>query len=87
MLTCRQVAENADRYLGADLPWRTRLQMRLHLMMCRHCRRYVDQIARTIAMLRALPAPPPEAGAEDRVLAAVARARAAKDRGGGRART
>lgn len=82
MLTCRQVTEDADRYLEADLPWRRRLQVRLHLVMCRHCRRYVDQLARTVAMLRALPAPPLEAGAEDRALAAVAAARAAKARGG-----
>lgn len=82
MLTCRQVTEDADRYLEADLPWRRRLQVRLHLTMCRHCRRYVDQLARTVAMLRALPASPPEAGAEDRALAAVAAARAAKARGG-----
>lgn len=82
MLTCREVSEKASRYLEADLPWRARLQMRLHLMMCRHCRRYVDQIARTVAMLRTLPPPPPEPGTEERVLAAVAAARAAKARGG-----
>ena len=37
-----------------------RLQVRLHLMMCRHCRRYVDQlkaIARSAAALQSDPDP------------------------------
>ena len=40
MLTCREVTQ----LVGSDnvrvAPLRTRLAVRLHLVMCRHCRRY-----------------------------------------------
>ena len=76
MLTCRQLAMNASRYLDSDLPWRDRIGIRVHLMMCRHCGRYVDQLARTVSMLRATAEQAPGPGTDDRVIAAVRAARA-----------
>jgi predicted anti-sigma-YlaC factor YlaD len=35
-------------------PWRERLAIRLHLLMCRHCRRYVEQLAAIASAVRAL---------------------------------
>ncbi len=55
--TCKDLTENADAYLAGDLGWFARAQVRLHLWMCDHCRRYVDQLAATIAALKAMPAP------------------------------
>lgn len=52
MLSCREVTERASRYLDRELSWRERLQMRLHLMMCRYCTRFVDQLKATMELLR-----------------------------------
>ncbi|MFG1260957.1 zf-HC2 domain-containing protein [Xanthobacter flavus] len=52
MLSCREVTEKASAYLDQELSWSARAQFRLHLMMCKHCRRYVDQLAKTVTLLR-----------------------------------
>lgn len=52
MLSCRQVTEQADRLVDGELGWRARLALRVHLAMCRHCRRYVHQLELLIATLR-----------------------------------
>lgn len=51
MLKCREVSELASRYVDHDLGMMTRAQIRLHLMMCKHCTRYVRQLRRTVALL------------------------------------
>ena len=35
-----------------EAPWTTRLSVRLHLMMCRHCRRYAAQLREIGAVAR-----------------------------------
>ncbi len=67
MLNCRQVAERASTYVEHEGPFVERLQMRLHLLMCRACRRYVQQVALTRATLRAFAnqADVPSAGPRD----------------------
>ncbi|WDR02851.1 zf-HC2 domain-containing protein [Devosia algicola] len=52
MLTCREIGERASDYLDNDMNWRNRVSVRLHLMMCKHCRAYVDQLAKTVQLLR-----------------------------------
>jgi predicted anti-sigma-YlaC factor YlaD len=59
MPTCRDVAERASDLLDETLPWTTRLQLRMHLLMCVRCREYVRQLALVIAALRGLPAEQP----------------------------
>jgi predicted anti-sigma-YlaC factor YlaD len=66
MLTCRQVADRASDYLEREASPFTRLQIRLHLLMCRACRQYVRQLALTRDALRAM-------GHDDRVPAEGAR--------------
>jgi predicted anti-sigma-YlaC factor YlaD len=58
MLTCRELTEIATDYLEKDLPWRERLAVHVHLWMCRHCRRYLDQMRKVIALLQRLPREP-----------------------------
>lgn len=58
MLTCREVTEMANAYLDREMSWPEKAQFRLHLMMCKHCRRYVDQLAKTVALLRHPPVAP-----------------------------
>lgn len=52
MLNCREVVEDADGWIAGELPWRQRLAMRLHLSMCRRCRRYTRQLK---MLIRAVP--------------------------------
>jgi hypothetical protein len=51
MLSCKDITENANAYLEKDLPLSKRLSVRMHLFMCVHCRRYVDQLRITIQTL------------------------------------
>lgn len=43
MLKCRDLITQADQYLADDLTPGQRLGMKMHLLMCRHCRRFVRQ--------------------------------------------
>jgi len=55
MLNCREISERASDFIDAALPWQVRLEVRLHLMMCRFCREYVRQMALVARALRRLP--------------------------------
>ena len=44
MLKCREVTEQASALIDGELSWMPRLQMRLHLAMCKHCSRFVRQL-------------------------------------------
>lgn len=54
MLSCRELVNHADALLAGELPWRARLSARLHLSLCRHCRRYLRQLKTLLAALPAL---------------------------------
>lgn len=47
MLSCKEVATQASEYLDSNMTARLRWQMRLHLMMCSHCRRFIRHIKLT----------------------------------------
>jgi anti-sigma factor ChrR (cupin superfamily) len=49
MLTCRQLVKESDQLLAGELSWRRRLSIKFHLLMCRHCRRYIAQLRLLIA--------------------------------------
>ncbi len=68
MLTCREVTELANAYLERELPFMERAQFRLHTMMCAHCRRYVDQLARTVNLLGAAKPTEISSAVEDRLV-------------------
>ena len=44
MLKCKDVTRKIARDELAEAGWRERLGVRLHLLLCRHCRRYVAQL-------------------------------------------
>ena len=69
--TCRDVAAHATDYMEGTLPHRQWLAVRLHLAMCRMCRAYLDQLARTASLLRGVALAPPAADVEARILAAA----------------
>lgn len=58
MLKCRDVEQRADALVDNEpLHWRERMALRLHLLICHHCRRYVRQLRQLVASLRRPPAP------------------------------
>lgn len=56
MLKCRDVAERASDYADAALPWHGRMAVRLHMAMCGPCRRYINQMLKTIGLVAAIQA-------------------------------
>jgi len=57
MLSCKDITEKANDYLDRDLPFFTRLKVKMHLMVCVHCQRYVQQLQLTIQALTRLKKP------------------------------
>jgi predicted anti-sigma-YlaC factor YlaD len=64
------MSELVTDYLERATSVRTRLDMWWHLVRCEACRRYYDQMRRTINLLRSIAANPPEIGTEADVLTA-----------------
>ncbi|MDE1904333.1 MAG: glutaredoxin 3 [Alphaproteobacteria bacterium] len=65
-MSCRDLASHADRYLDGELSLRERLEVRLHMFLCKHCSRYVEQLRLTIeAVRRAGQNGPPAAAPSD----------------------
>lgn len=63
MLSCHEVQQRADALVDGDpLSFRERMALRMHLLMCHHCRRFVRQLRQLVASLRreAEPASPQE---------------------------
>ncbi len=75
MLNCREITAHASDFLDATLPWHVRIQVRLHLMMCRFCREYVRQMSLVMRTLRRLP---PEHPSEELHNDLLARFRASR---------
>lgn len=44
MASCKQIIELASSHLETPLPRWQRWQLKLHLLICRHCRRYMKQL-------------------------------------------
>jgi len=51
MISCKDITENANGYIDHELPFMARMKMKIHLMMCVNCRRYISQLRTTIAAL------------------------------------
>ena len=62
MLTCKEITALVTDYAEGNLSLLDRLRFRMHLGMCRNCRRYVRQMKATAAALGRLP--PPELSPE-----------------------
>ena len=65
MLKCRDLVNQADLLIdGAELRPGRRLALRAHLLICRHCRRYLRQLRALVGSLRAPTTPLPDASAD-----------------------
>jgi predicted anti-sigma-YlaC factor YlaD len=70
MLTCRELNERATDYLEGQMSLRQRAGFKLHLLMCSKCGTYVDQLAKTIALLRVGRPTQDEAAPDDKLIEA-----------------
>jgi len=68
MLVCRDVTELVSDYLERTLPLRGRLAVRLHLLRCDACRRYIDQMRKTVRLLGRGRLAAPSRELEDRLI-------------------
>jgi len=56
MLNCKTLAQHhASDYLDQQLPIRQHLGVRVHLMLCKNCRRFIDQLRLVRNVLRHRP--------------------------------
>ncbi len=63
MLTCRDVCDNATRHIEGPTGFADRFALRLHLLLCRECRRFMRQFRMMIGaaeQLNELPGPTDE---------------------------
>ena len=67
-MTCRDLTDLVTDYLERRLSWRKRLQMEIHLGMCRDCRAYLHQMGDTIRALGELPPDPVRPDVRDTLL-------------------
>ena len=72
MPTCRDMSELVTDYMEHAVSLRPRLDMWWHLSRCEACRRYFDQVRRTVRLLGNDPQPP-AADTEEGVLCRGAR--------------
>ncbi|HLY55659.1 MAG TPA: zf-HC2 domain-containing protein [Stellaceae bacterium] len=68
MLSCKDVSERASRWLDREMGFWERLQLRSHLAICVHCRRYLAQFKATVAALRFLPDETPDDALAEAVM-------------------
>lgn len=51
MLSCKHTVEQGSDYIDGELSFWRKVEMKAHLIICVHCRRYVKQLRQTISML------------------------------------
>lgn len=68
MLTCQRLTEIVTDYLEGRLPFFQRMQFRLHVGMCQHCREYLRQMRLTVHAAGSLPPPPMPPEVRDELL-------------------
>jgi len=55
MLSCKALVARSSEFLDGELDLGQRMSVRMHLAMCRHCRRFIKQMRLSQAVLRKLP--------------------------------
>jgi len=44
MYKCKEIIELTSKEMDTSLPWMTRMEMKLHFLMCKTCSRYAKQL-------------------------------------------
>ncbi|WP_421863601.1 zf-HC2 domain-containing protein [Motiliproteus sp.] len=64
MLKCKDIVKQASDYRDREMSFGQRLQYRMHLLICHHCRTFSRQFDASIAMLKRLRKRQPDAHKE-----------------------
>lgn len=64
MLSCRELTERVTDFTEGHMPYRERMNLRIHLLMCRGCRNFVAQVRTTAGLAGRIAAPEPSAQAQ-----------------------
>ncbi|MDH5545557.1 MAG: zf-HC2 domain-containing protein [Gammaproteobacteria bacterium] len=76
MLSCKDITQMASDYRDHHMGVWQRMQFRVHLMMCTHCRRFMYQLETTIGSIsRITPVETDEKTVEDQVARLLAESR------------
>lgn len=51
MLSCKELVARSSDFLDGQLDFRGQLAVRSHLLMCRHCRRFIRQMRLTLSLI------------------------------------
>jgi len=57
VLTCKDVSDTASNYLEGPTVFVQRFRFRLHLILCKHCRRYLTQLRLSIDVAQKISRP------------------------------
>ena len=60
MYSCHDISDRIGAHFDGELSLRERIQFRLHLAICVHCRRFIRQFAATIGLVRLRAAAEPD---------------------------
>lgn len=52
MLTCREVTERSNQYIDGELDFWSAMEVRVHLLACRYCRRFMKQMRAVASLVR-----------------------------------
>ena len=52
MITCKEVSQEAHEFLDREMTLSRRLNLMTHLVICKHCRRYLKELRLTLRALQ-----------------------------------
>ena len=52
MRSCKDINQNVDAHLDGELSLTQRIELRLHMLMCVDCRRYIRQLKNSVIAFR-----------------------------------
>lgn len=68
MLSCKDITDLLTDYLEGQMSFADRMQIKMHLAMCGHCRNYVDQLKLTVDSCGRIPEPEVDEHLEQELL-------------------
>ena len=80
MLMCKDLAEIASDYIDGELGTPQNLAIRMHLMMCRHCRSFIGNLRVSTDLMQAHSSVTPDEALMRRIDQRVAEALAARQK-------
>ncbi len=71
MLSCKELAEQASDYTDGNLGVFQRLNVKIHIMMCAHCQRFIQQLRITKELVAGKESTPPSDEVTDDIISRI----------------